>query len=249
MPCVENFNWQRFDGDIWRIIEGQYFTSTRKLVESQEDQDLLELLIDSAKPLHPSDINPDTFHYLLHTPFRYPPLRYGSRFGSVQERGIWYGAAKATTCMAEVSYYKFLFFDGSEFDFKPMQSTYSAFTAAVKSVRAYDCQRSLPSQELDQVCSPISYSASIPLGQSLREAGGEVVLYPSSRDPKRGQCLAIYHPSVFAQAKRLKQQQEWTVYTDATHVEWRRRTPTGEARHGYVREQFLIDGKLPSSGV
>jgi len=81
--------WTRCAGDSelkplrlqpWRAVEAQHQLSTRKLVDSAEEQTLLEELIDGAKP-------PETFggkfHYLLSTPFRYPPLPHGSRFGTL----------------------------------------------------------------------------------------------------------------------------------------------------------------------
>jgi hypothetical protein len=64
----------------WRVVESQHQVSTRKLVDTLEEQALLEELIDSAKP---RDTTNGRLHYLLSTPFRYPPLPYGSRFGAV----------------------------------------------------------------------------------------------------------------------------------------------------------------------
>ena len=59
----------------WRAVEAQHQVSTRKLVDSLEEQQLLESLIDAVKPPAPHGAR---FHYLLSTPFRYPPLRHGS---------------------------------------------------------------------------------------------------------------------------------------------------------------------------
>ena len=85
----------------WRAVEAQHQVSTRKLVDSVEEQILLEELIERAKP---PDVTHGKTHYLLATPFRYPPLRYGSRFGGRHERGIWYGSETRGTAFAEVAY-------------------------------------------------------------------------------------------------------------------------------------------------
>src|SRR5215208_6155464 len=85
----------------WRAVEAQHQVSTRKLVDSVEEQHLLEDLIDRAKP---PDRTAGRVHYLLATPFRYPPLRHGSRFGTRFERGLWYGAESPRTMFAEVAY-------------------------------------------------------------------------------------------------------------------------------------------------
>lgn len=62
----------------WRMVEAQHISSSRDLVESREEHDLLEQLLENTKP-----IISNTKHYLIFTPFRYPPLAYGSRFGTV----------------------------------------------------------------------------------------------------------------------------------------------------------------------
>src|SRR5215207_11623139 len=95
--------WTRCAGDSeiralhvspWRVVEAQHQVSTRKLVDSAEEQALLEEMIDSVKP---PDVTNGRMHYLLFTPFRYPPLPHGSRFGRRTERGIWYGSLDLRT--------------------------------------------------------------------------------------------------------------------------------------------------------
>ena len=51
----------------WRVVEAQHLVSTRKLVDSLEEQAVLEGLIDSAKP---PDQTAGRLHVLLATPFR-----------------------------------------------------------------------------------------------------------------------------------------------------------------------------------
>ena len=71
--------------DPWRAVEGQHVISTRKLVDTDDEQRVLEELLEGSKPpLRPDE---SELHYLLFTPFRYPPLRWGSRFGTRAERG------------------------------------------------------------------------------------------------------------------------------------------------------------------
>ena len=86
--------WTRCAGDSeiralrlspWRVVEAQHQVSTRKLVDSVDEQILLEDLIERVKP---ADQTRGRWHYLLATPFRYPPLRHGSRFAGRHERGI-----------------------------------------------------------------------------------------------------------------------------------------------------------------
>src|SRR3546814_9169694 len=75
--------------------------------DTLEEQALLESLIDAAKPPYPED--DAGYHYLLKTPFRYPPLPWGSRFGRTHEPGIFYGGGSVGTTLAESAYYRFVF--------------------------------------------------------------------------------------------------------------------------------------------
>ncbi len=85
--CNGEKNITTFNEIAWRVAELQEKTSTRKLVDSIEEQKVLEELIDESKPpLLKSQIG---FHPLLYTPFRYLPLKNGSRFGKKTEPSFW----------------------------------------------------------------------------------------------------------------------------------------------------------------
>src|SRR5690606_16644700 len=94
----------------WRVVESQHHVSTRKLVDSLDEQAALEQLIETAKP---PDRHPGRLHILLSTPFRYPPLRHGSRFGGRHEPSLWYGSELPRTAFAELAYYRLVFLDGT----------------------------------------------------------------------------------------------------------------------------------------
>ena len=87
--CGPKFKFTAYEGRPWRVVEAQHVVATRKLVDSDEEQSILEDLLDSAKPPKPYDEECKSYHYLLWTPFRYPPLQYGSRLGSPERRGLW----------------------------------------------------------------------------------------------------------------------------------------------------------------
>src|SRR6478752_10538487 len=112
-----------------RAVEAQHQVSTRKLVDSAEEQILLEELIDRAKPPYTT---PSRLHYLLATPFRYPPLRHGSRFGRRFEPGIWYGSESRRTAFAEVAYYRMVFLEGTSADLGLLTTQHTAFSARVR---------------------------------------------------------------------------------------------------------------------
>lgn len=66
-------------GEILRLVESQEQVATNQLVSTLAEQDLLESMLEASKPPLPQGTA--RLDYLLATPFRYPPLPHGSRFG------------------------------------------------------------------------------------------------------------------------------------------------------------------------
>lgn len=90
----------------WRGVEAQHVVSTMRLVDSPEEQDLLEQLLETSKPAIPETDRPK--HYLLATPFRYSPA-HESRFRKANAKGQWYGAMDLYAACAEVAYWRYRF--------------------------------------------------------------------------------------------------------------------------------------------
>ena len=108
--CAGTSRIRPFGASPWRVVEAQHLVSTRKLVDSVEEQMLLKDMIESVKPPFAGG---ERLHVLLRTPFRYPPLRHGSRFATRHERSLWYGSDSIRTACAELAYYRFVFLEGS----------------------------------------------------------------------------------------------------------------------------------------
>ncbi len=99
--------------DVYRVVESQRRVATMHLVDTLDEQLLLEELIDAAKPDYSLLLSSKkNYHYLIRTPFRYPPLNHGSRFGHRFDPSLFYGSLAIETALAECAYYRFLFFDG-----------------------------------------------------------------------------------------------------------------------------------------
>ena len=77
-----------FAPDLWRAVEAQHKIATMVLVDTLDEQALLESLLDQSKPPLPEPLR--RLHWLLFTPFRYPPLPTGSRFRGPAEAGVFY---------------------------------------------------------------------------------------------------------------------------------------------------------------
>lgn len=103
-----NPDWvHEFSADLhmpaFRMVETQYVAATMRLVDSADEQLMLEEMLETSKPPLPPQAK--GLHYLLAAPFRYVP-QTGSRFRAVNSPGIWYGADDAYCACAEIAYWR-----------------------------------------------------------------------------------------------------------------------------------------------
>jgi hypothetical protein len=232
----------------WRVVEAQHQVSTRKLVDSADEQILLEELIDRAKPPY-ATVAPPRLHYLLATPFRYPPLRHGSRFGRRHERGVWYGSLTRRAAFAEVSYYRLLFLEGTTASLEPVTTQLTAFTTRARSARGVDLTAPPFDAHKRAIASPTKYDATQPLGSAMREAGIELFRFPSAREPG-GINVGIFNPAAFGSAKP-RGFETWHCTATRRIVELARRDFASWAREtfSFERQAFLVNGVLPAPGL
>ena len=188
-----------------RMVEGQHRISTNRLADTIAEQQLLEELIDAAKPTIPSAAR--GLHYLLATPFRYGHLA-GSRFRRAGTRpGIFYGAERMATVVAETAYWRLLFLSRSPGIKLPATTTeYTAFSVAVSVARALDLTAPPMSRGHSAWTDPDDYSRCQALADQARKIGAQTIRYQSVRDPGGGFNVALLDPAGFRdKAPRFEQ--------------------------------------------
>jgi len=225
----------------WRVVESQHQVSTRKLVDSASEQELLEDLIESVKP---ADVTRGRLHYLLFTPFRYPPLKYGSRFGTRNERGIWYGSLDLRTAFAEVSYYRLVFLEGTRADLGTVTTALTAFTVTLRTLRGISLDTAPFDAHRADISSPSSYVFSQQLGRDMRGAGTEAFRYWSARDVAGGINVGVFSPVAFGRSKP-KSFQTWHCAASRDLVDVVAADYFKRDGFAFPRAQFLVDGVLP----
>jgi hypothetical protein len=231
----------------WRVVEGQRIISTRSLVDSDAEHLLLEEMLDRGKPALPPGREYAALHYLLFSPFRYPPLRHGSRFGRRHEQGLWYGSEALRTALAEAAYYRILFFEGSAARLAPHSMPLSAFQARVATGAAVDLTAPPFRKYVARICSPTDYRTSQRLGSEMRADGIEAVRFPSARDPEHGIDVGLFTPAAFAVSTPLGTPETWYCTITAAHdVELRHERATGIDTVEFPRRVFLVRGRLPA---
>ena len=195
----------------WRVVEAQHRASTLRLVDTLDEQRLLEDLLEASKPPLPAAAA--KLHYLLATPFRYPaPPPAGSRFRGLGDPGVWYGADAVHTALAEVAYWRLRFLADSPAtpDLPPVPHT--AFRAEVGG-RGLVLPAPPFDRERAQWEHPSSYVATQALARGARSAGVVLIRYRSVRDPRHRLCTAVLAPTAFRRATPLEQRTWWIKVT------------------------------------
>ena len=189
-----------------------------KLIDSLDDQALLEDLIEQTKPPVP----PECRHldWLLATPFRYdPPYPVGSRFRrSGRTPGVFYASEAIETAVAELAFYRLLFFAESPATPWPSNpAEYTAFSILYATARAIDLTAVPFDAGAALWTDPADYAPCQALADAAGAAGIQVIRYLSVRDPGRGCNLALLSAQAFAAASP-QDRQTWRVHLGAHGV-------------------------------
>jgi hypothetical protein len=229
--------------DGWRVVESQFITSTRKLVDSDAEQELLERLLEGVKPPVPPDPRLARLHFLLYTPFRHPPLTRGSRFGARSERGVWYGSLELPTAFAEVAYYRLVFLEGTSAALGTVTVELSAFRAAIRAQRGVDLTAPPFAEHEARISSRVSYASSQRLGRDMRESGVEVFVYVSARDRGRGKNVGLFAPAFVRRTPSALS--TWVCTATRARVELSKKDVFRTQRYAFDRTAFEVGGRLP----
>lgn len=220
LPAVSS-NAITWRGRVWRLVESQHVAATMKLIDTRDEQDLLETLLETSKPASPQETA--GLDYLLATPFRYAPLPGGSRFRGVNDPGVFYGAESVRTAAAELGYWRWRFLqDSVDLDYiEPVAHT--AFQVEVDT-SAVDLQRKPFDKDEKVWMHPTNYGPTQQFARMVREANVGGILYRSVRDPQPAWCLALLSPKGFAKKRPLEERQTWFIGVTHNEVTWRRDT-------------------------
>ncbi|MFT7469578.1 MAG: hypothetical protein ACI8PP_002836 [Candidatus Pseudothioglobus sp.] len=229
-------------GTVHRLVESQAQVATLSYVDTLAEQALLEDMLDGVKPAYLPDSH--QYHYLLKTPFRYPPLHWGSRFGRVHEPGIFYGARTTETTLAESAYYRLVFW--LSMNAPPVKATidsaHTLFCVGYKSLQGVRLHAPPFDRFADALTHPSDYKNTQQLGSAMREAEIEAFEYASARDPNHGFCVGLFKPNAFSQ-KRPKQMSQWLCQVSGEEVAFKQVGQGEVTRFG--REAFTTAGMLP----
>ena len=233
--CEGNKHRKQIAVESWRVVEAQHISSSRDLVDSREEHDLLEELLEESKP----KIAPDK-HYLIFTPFRYPPLQYGSRFGRQYEPSLWYGSMDRQTAFSEAAYYRLKFFDDTSANLGFSEIPMTVFNAYLKSNNGIDLTDHPFTNHQDKISSKNSYEYSQVLGTDMRQSGIEVFIFASARTQSIGKNIATFTPNAFANKNNqyVSNIQNWQCLANKNNIEFNRLELLSRERLTFFKKDF-----------
>lgn len=204
----------------WRAVEAQHVASTRRLVDSNEEQAALEELLDEAKPR--SQTSTAGLDYLLATPFRYPPWGRGSRFRAPTDPGVFYAADERRAACAELGYWRWRFVRDSSGLAKtglgPVAHTLFQVRIAASGI---DLRKKPFSRDAKKWTDPDDYAPTQAFAAVVRRTPVRLIRYASVRDPEKGGCMAVLEPDAFSAPKPVSYQ-TWFLTVTATASAWQR---------------------------
>lgn len=232
---------RRLAGLCWRVVEAQHRVSTMKLVDTLDEQSVLESLVEAVKPPVPPDCQ--HLHYLLATPFRYgAPYPSGSRFRRAgMTAGVFYASKTSSTAIAELTFHRLLFFADSPQTPWPLDAGgLTAFSVRFRASAGLDLTSPPFDDERARWTHPVDYESCQRLADSARGGGVEVLRYWSVRDP-RGINFALLTCRAFAGREPVAWQ-NWRLNLNAHGARAVCEFP--EIRLEFTREAFAADPRI-----
>jgi len=213
-PAALSPERRRLAGVCWRIVEAQHRVSTMKLVDTLEEQAVLETLLEVTKPPIPAECQ--HLDYLLFTPFRYgAPYPSGSRFRRAGlTPAVFYASETPSTAIAEMAFHRLLFFADSPATPWPINAgEYTAFSVPYKTEAALDLTRNPLVRDRALWTDRLEYAPCQAMADSARSAGIAVIRYESVRDVAKPPAanIAILACRAFA-ARKPASRQTWRIH-------------------------------------
>jgi hypothetical protein len=196
--------------DLWRGVEAQHRVATMRLVDTLDEQELLEQLLEASKPPLPPEA--EGIHYLLSTPFRYVS-EWPSRFRRPDEPPAWYGADDPVTVAAELAHWRWKFFMDSDGLREGSLVTELTFFQARFAGSELDITRLPWAEQRARWRHGEDYSSCHQLAAAVRALRPplQAIRYESAR--REGSCCEVVFDVHALSLAKLHLQQTWTCKT------------------------------------
>lgn len=226
------------------------------LVDTLEEQALLEQILDESKPAVPEECR--NLHYLLFTPFRYgAPYPRGSRFRRAGlTPGVFYASLQTLTAVAEMTFRRLLFYaESPDTPWPANAAEYTAFSVRFSTGKGLDLTRAPLDADAAKWTHPTDYSDCQALADTARAEGVQVLRYQSAR--AAGLNVALLSCRAFARrgVGRGPHHAEFASWGGMDRQRWRIHVGAGgaraicefpEERIAFDRTAFVRDPRIKS---
>jgi hypothetical protein len=156
--------------------------------------------------------------------------------------GVFYAAEEPRTAVAEIVFYRLLFYaESPDTPWPANAAEYTAFSAAYGSAKGIDLTKGRLAGDRTAWTHLTDYAACQALADSARAAGIGVIRYQSVRDPARGLNVALLTVEAFAKPKPVGQQ-TWHIRLSATGAQAVCEAP--KAGVTFDRKMFAADPRI-----
>lgn len=230
-----------FTATYWRCVEAQHLVSTLSLVDSLEEQELLEDILEETKPSAPPECQ--ALHYLYMTPFRYGVYPHGSRFRRAGATpGVFYASSHPETAVIETAFHILLFYaDSPDTPFPKNPTEHTVFDVPLSADAAIDLTADPFAGAAAQWRSLTDYADCQALEEAARKEGVDLILYSSVRDPQHRLNGAVLQCSAFGDS-RPSQHRSWKLWFNAQGLH--AIEEFGDSRMSLAADQFAEDPRL-----
>jgi hypothetical protein len=227
---------------FYKVVESQESVATMKIVDTLEEQSLLEDIIESSKPPIPHQADKPNRHYLLKTPFRYPPLKYGSRFGRQYEPSIFYASHTVKSALYESAFYSFYFMSRSETPFTGVITNKKTSFAANIFTKNYVNLCLIEDPDLQRALNHKSdYTYTHKVGTYMRDEGVDAFSYYSAREDGGKHVGVFFLDTIIGLPEEERQ---WQIKQSPERLVYFCPADTS-LNMEFSIETFYVDGKLP----
>jgi hypothetical protein len=222
------------------MVETQEHAATTQLVDDLDEQFMLEQMLDATKPNYRD--HTAQRHYLISTPFRYPPLQHGSRFGDMTMPSYFYASESVEAMLAEFAFYRFVFFHDMASPYPGVvNSAHHSFAIDVNTQSMADLTRIDDLDIHQRLISPVDYSFTQQLGKMLIQQHNVDVLRFDSARCTQGVNVAIAEPDAITSTEP-KRNVHWKCQTDSNKLSI---SAPNQAPIHFQLSDFLVEGALP----
>lgn len=198
-----------YRGNVWRVIEGQYRPSTARIVDTNEEQRVLEEILEDTKPPVPEPCR--HLDWQFRSPFRYGSYPGPSRFRRAgRTPGVYYASEHSITALIETTWGRIQTLRASPATPWPRAAIEHTAICADIDVRTSIDLTIEPLASKGNWTDPVDYTDCLDLADTARGNDIEAIRYQSVRDPQGRANVAVLTCGAFAQPAPVRQE-TWKV--------------------------------------